>query len=69
MDELWTVEFSLTMIDFGCSTPGASGELFVRGTDIFDVLEKAKNRLAVFGFDHMNICGAKRCGQEADSRA
>ena len=62
MGELWTVEFSLTMINFDDCTPSVDGEMLVRGTDIFDVLEKAKNRLNTFGFDHVVIHGANLCG-------
>ena len=64
MSELWTVEFSLIMRDYGDCTPSIDGEMLVRGHDIFDVLEKAKDRLNTFGFDHVNIHGASRCGLE-----
>lgn len=64
MSELWTVEFSLMMKDLEICTPSVDGELLVRGTDIFDVLAKARERLNTFGFDHMTIHGANRCGFE-----
>ena len=63
MSELWTVEFSLTMQDVAeSSTPSVDGEMLVRGYDIFDVLEKAKNRLCKFNYDGVIIHGASRCG-------
>ena len=68
MDELWEVEFHVSMENLGCPTPGLDGELIVRGTDIFDVLEKAKARISSFGFDHMTINCATRCGFELKKR-
>lgn len=64
MSELWTVEFSLMMQDVGSSTPSVDGEMLVRGHDIFDVLEKAKDRLGKFNYDGIIIHGASRCGFE-----
>lgn len=64
MDELWAVEFNLSMRDIDSYTPSVDGEIVVRGTDIFDVLEKAKGRLNMFGFDYLVIHGANRCGFE-----
>lgn len=64
MSELWTVEFSLMMQDVGSSTPSIDGEMLVRGHDIFDVLEKAKDRLGKFNYDGIIIHGASRCGLE-----
>ena len=64
MSELWTVEFSLMMQDVGSSTPSVDGEMLVRGHDIFDVLEKAKDRLDKFNYDGVIIHGASRCGFE-----
>ena len=58
MDELWIVKFCLMMRDVGHCTPSLDGELFVRGADIFDVLDKAKNKLNTFGFDHVIVHGA-----------
>ena len=64
MDELWTVEFCLTMQDIEDPTPSVDGELIVRGHDIFKVLDIAKARLGEFGFDHIVINCATRCGFE-----
>ena len=65
MSELWTVEFSLTMQDVvGSNTPSVDGEMLVRGYDIFDVLEKANNRLGKFNSDGVIIHGASRYGFE-----
>ena len=64
MDELWEVEFSLMMKLVEHCTPSLDGELLVRGTDIFDVLDKAKDKLNTFGFDFVTIHGANRCGLE-----
>ena len=65
MSELWTVEFSLMMEDVAESnTPSVDGEMLVRGHDIFDVLERAKDRLNKFGYDGFFIHGASRCGLE-----
>ena len=65
MSELWSVEFSLVMDNIvDTDTPSVDGELVVRGTDIFDVLKKAKNRLHTFGYDHVIIHGATRSGFE-----
>lgn len=63
MNELWNVEFSLLMRDVVKSdTPSVDGEMLVRGLDIFDVLEKAKKRLAGFGYDNVIIHSASRFG-------
>lgn len=64
MNELWTVEFHLCMRDFNNDTPALDGELIVRGNDIFDVLDKAKNRLAELGFDYIEINRADRTDYE-----
>lgn len=65
MSELWTVEFSLTMRDVvGDNTPSIDGEIVVRGYDIFDVLDKARDRLSKFGYDGVVIHGANRSGFE-----
>ena len=65
MNELCTVEFSLTMQDLieNC-TPSVDGVIVVRGHDIFDVLEKADKRLKTFGYDSVIIHGASRDGFE-----
>ena len=65
MNELWTVEFSLMMQDIvGSSTPSVDGKMLVRGHDVFDVLEKANNRLGKFNYDSVIIHGAIRCISE-----
>ena len=61
-EELWTVEFNLMVNDLESFTPSIDGEMLVRGTDIFDVLEKARGRLSKFGFDQVTIHGANRSG-------
>lgn len=69
MDELWTVEFSLLMRDVAKSdTPSVDGEMLVRGHVIFDVLEKAKQWLAGFGYDNVIIHDASRCGFDKKGR-
>lgn len=64
MDELWRVEFSLTMDSPEDVTPGIDGEILIRGSDIFDVLAKARKRLSTFGYDHVILHGANRSGYE-----
>lgn len=65
MSELWTVEFSLIMQDVTDSdTPSIDGEMLVRGRDIFEVLEKATNKLSAFGYDGQIIHGANRSNFE-----
>lgn len=68
MDELWEVEFHAAMKDCEHPTPGLDGELIVRGTDIFDVLEKAKAQISRFGFDHITINCATRYGFERETK-
>lgn len=69
MNELWTVEFSLLMRDVTTSdTPSVDGEMLVWGHDVFDVLEKAKQRLAGFGYDNVVIHGTNRCGFDKEGR-
>ena len=57
-EELWSVEFNLCMNDVESSVPSIDGEMLVRGKDIFEVLEKAREQLKKFGFDHFAIHGA-----------
>lgn len=65
MKELWSVEFSLVMRDvIENDTPSIDGEIVVRGYDIFDVLDKARDRLSKFGYDSVVIHGANRSGYE-----
>ena len=61
-EELWTVEFSLSMNDIEKDVPNIDGEMLVRGNDIFDVLDKAEEQLKKFGFDHYVVHGANREG-------
>ena len=59
MDEaLWVVKFSLFMNDVGKDVPSVRGDMLVRGSDIFKVLEEAQDRLKNFGFDQAVIDGA-----------
>lgn len=58
MEELWLVNFHAEMNDLENSAPALDGKLRVNGTDIFDVLNKAKERISQFGFDRMVIHGA-----------
>lgn len=52
MNELWwTVEFTLMMSNTEDLAPCIDGEMTIRGTDIFDVLDKASDRLKNFGYD------------------
>ena len=65
MSELWAVEFSLVMGEvLGNDIPSIDGEMVIRGTDIFDVLQKATDRLNTFGFNNVIIHGANRSGFE-----
>ena len=69
MSELWSVEFSLVMQDVVDSdTPSIDGEMLVRGRDIFEVLEKATNKLSSFGYDGFIIHGANRNNFEKNER-
>jgi len=59
--EFWTVEFSLLMQDvIKSDTPSVDGEMLIRGSNIFEVLEKAKRRLFGFDYDRVIIHGAWR---------
>ena len=65
LNELWAVEFSLMMQDVVVNdTPSIDGEILVRGNSIFNVLEKAKNKLRTFGYDRLIIHGASRSNFE-----
>lgn len=55
MGELWFVNFHAEMSDLEKDVPALDGKLVVRGTDIFEALEKARNRIKEFGFDRMVI--------------
>ena len=57
-EELWVVKFSLFMNDVGKDVPSVRGDMLVRGSDIFKVLEEAQDRLKNFGFDQVVINGA-----------
>ena len=58
-EEIWAVDFSLEMEDITEGCPDLTGTLFVWGHDIFDVLEKAREKLKSFGFDRIVIKGAR----------
>lgn len=57
-EELWEVKFSLLMNDVGKDIPSVDGRMLVRGSNIFDILEKAQDRFKNFGFDYATIHGA-----------
>ena len=65
MGEFWTVEFSLLMQDvIKSDTPSVDGEMLIRGSNIFEVLEKAKRRLFGFDYDRVIIHAVWRDGFE-----
>ena len=57
-EEMWAVDFSLEMEDVTEGCPVLTGTLCVWGHDIFNVLEKATEKLKSFGFDRIIITGA-----------
>lgn len=57
MSELWMVNFHAEMSDIEKDVPVLDGKLLVNGTDIFEVLEKARDKIKEFGFDRMVING------------
>lgn len=53
--DYWAVDFSAEMNNYEADCPGINGILYVRATDIFDALEKARKRIESFGFDKFSI--------------
>lgn len=67
MDDWWNVDFSLTACDvIDECVPRIDGRMTVLGTDIFDVLEKAREKLKIFGFDNITLHGATRCDSKEE---
>lgn len=69
MKELWVVNFHGKMIDvINDPTPAIDGELVVRGNGIQNVIITAEQRLEMFGFDGVQILGARILESKEDNK-
>ena len=60
-DDYWSVSFQLIMDDITKSEcPCITGDIVVRGKNIFEVLQTANIKLKSFGYDRTIIDKAKR---------